>query len=106
MQVPYSSNSEYGQANITLKNAINGNVLPNADFVIRKGMNTTTGAIFKSVQSDLYGKINLDKISPGNYTGVIEETGYIKTIFNFTIIGDEIRTYEVHVSPVISKDEM
>jgi len=37
---------------------------------------------------------------------VIDDDGYIKTIFNFTVIGGLTKSYEVHVSPVLNDSEI
>lgn len=102
MQVPYDSNNPTGSAKLTLKNAQTGNVLPDVKITIRKGMNNTTGEKAMEIISDKAGHITIDSLVSGNYTGTIECDGYIKTICNFVIIGGKTKSYEVHVSPIIS----
>lgn len=106
MQVPFDENARFGNVSITIRNAINNYAMPDIAFAIRKGMNTTTGDVLMTATSDSSGKVILQSLPSGNYTGVIDDDGYIKTVFNFTVIGGLTRLYEVHVSPVLDDSEI
>ena len=106
MQVPFNADAPTGNASLTIKDAQTGNVMPNVAFVIRKGMNTTTGTALTTAISNANGVVSLTGLDAGNYTGVIDETGYIKTVFNFTVIGGRSKSYEVHVSPILSGQQI
>ena len=106
MQVPFNEDAQFGNVDITIRNAINNYAMPDVAFTIRKGMNTTTGDVLMTVTSDSSGKVTLQSLPSGNYTGVIDDDGYIRTIFNFTVIGGLTKSYEVHVSPVLNDSEI
>ena len=106
MQVPFNEGAQFGNVDIKIRNAINNYAMPDVAFTIRKGMNSTTGDVLMTVTSDSSGKVTLQSLPSGNYTGVIDDDGYIRTIFNFTVIGGLTKSYEVHVSPVLKDSEI
>lgn len=106
MQVPFNEDAQFGNVDITIRNAINNYAMPDVAFTIRKGMNTTTGDVLMTVTSDSSGKVTLQSLPSGNYTSVIDDDGYIRTIFNFTVIGGLTKSYEVHVSPILNDSEI
>ncbi len=106
MQVPYDANNPNGNATILIKNSQSGYALSNIPVTIRKGMNTTTGEEIVETTSNSSGNIVLGNLPSGNYTGTVDCEGYIKTVFNFVVIGGKTKYYEIHISPTLSNDQI
>ena len=75
-----------GEAGGQITNALNGSAIPGATIEFRKGMNTTSGEIVRSVTTDSNGKYKLT-LRAGSYTGVIKKAGFVGSSFNILIIG-------------------
>jgi hypothetical protein len=95
-----------GTATITLKDAINGNVVTNGYVKVREGQNNKTGEVVQEVvNSDGNQNVHIS-LYPNTYTVEIGANGYSKAYNTVTILGDVNGAYEFSITPVLSADQV
>ncbi len=98
----YADNN--GTVNITLKDAINGNVVSNGYVKVREGQNNKTGEVIKEI-GDSGDSMSLELI-PNTYTVEVGANGYTHSFNTITVIGDITKSYEFSITPVLSADQV
>jgi hypothetical protein len=95
-----------GTATITLKDALNGNVVTNGYVKVREGQNNKTGEVVQEVvNSDGNQNVHIS-LYPNTYTVEIGANGYSKAYNTVTILGDVNGAYEFSITPVLSADQV
>jgi hypothetical protein len=95
-----------GGANITLKDAINGNVVTNGYVKVREGQNNKTGEVVQEiVNNDGNQSVNIS-LYPNTYTVEVGANGYSHSFNTITILGDVNGTYEFSITPVLEADQV
>ena len=94
-----------GGANITLKDALNGNVVTNGYVKVREGQNNKTGDVVQEVTNDGNSSVNIS-LYPNTYTVEVGANGYTHSFNTVTILGDVNGTYEFSITPVLSADQV
>jgi uncharacterized protein YfaP (DUF2135 family) len=94
-----------GGADITLKDAINGNTITNGYIKVREGQNNKTGEVVREIVNDGNNTLNIS-LYPNTYTVEVGANGYSKSFNTVTIVGDTNRTYEFSITPVLAEDQV
>jgi len=94
-----------GGANITLKDALNGDVVTNGYVKVREGQNNKTGEVVQEILNDGNSSVNIE-MYPNTYTVEVGANGYTKSYNTVTILGDINGTYEFSITPVLSEDQV
>ena len=93
-----------GTATITLKDALNGNVVTGGYVKVREGQNNKVGDVVKEITNG-GSSINLN-LTPNTYTVEVGANGYTHSFNTVTILGDVNGTYEFSITPVLSANQV
>jgi len=94
-----------GVYNGSIKDALSGDKISNVSIDIREGRNITTGAILTTITSDVNGNYTVE-LPTGEYTFNLSKSGYIITNDNILVVGNETRSRDLSISPVLSYGAM
>jgi len=94
-----------GGANITLKDALNGDIVTNGYVKVREGQNNKTGEVVHEVMNDGNSSLNIS-MYPNTYTVEVGANGYTHSFNTLTILGDVNGSYEFSITPALEADQV
>jgi hypothetical protein len=95
-----------GSAGGMIVNAFNGKGIPNLKLTLRKGWNSKSGKVLKTLKTDKSGHYVLH-LPSGYYTVEASKKGYATVYFNILVIGKQQRmSQNGSISPQINKGQI
>lgn len=90
-----------------VSNAVNGQDLEGVTVNLRKGHNTKTGTIHKTLTTDEYGEYVFENLQAGYYTAEVKKAGFTTTYIDVVAIGgEESLNNHATLRPILADDEI